>query len=397
MKNLKKKGFTIVELVIVIAVVAVLAAVLIPTFVNLTKKANAANDTVVAKNMNTALATYSAENGKPESFDEVILAIEEAGYLLANLNAKAEGNVYGWDSKNNQIVYIDAEGKVLYQNTDFEKDDIQIIVVGDVALPGGFTAAIDITKPTTSKALISALESGISVTLTNDISLEKTITILPEIEVVLDLGNKTITYDVVVGTDGDGSSKTDYAILNKGNLTIKNGTIKSRGIKNIDNGTLNVISSTIVATDRGGGMALNIQGGNANIENSTIIAENGDFSNDSIDSYYDPQCLQIKNGAKVTVKDTTLKAEKSGAYTIANENGQLELTNCTVTGYRGCVSIPVNAPQNSTVVINGGKFTQINKNSSGHVFFAAAGKIEVKNADISAAKSSSYGNVYISN
>ena len=40
MRNLKKKGFTIVELVIVIAVIAVLAAVLIPTFVNLTKKAN---------------------------------------------------------------------------------------------------------------------------------------------------------------------------------------------------------------------------------------------------------------------------------------------------------------------------------------------------------------------
>ncbi|MGM9683101.1 MAG: type IV pilin protein, partial [Eubacteriales bacterium] len=32
MKNTKKKGFTIVELVIVIAVIAILAAVLIPTF-----------------------------------------------------------------------------------------------------------------------------------------------------------------------------------------------------------------------------------------------------------------------------------------------------------------------------------------------------------------------------
>jgi type IV pilus assembly protein PilA len=40
MKNMKKKGFTIVELVIVIAVVAVLAAVLIPTFASLIKKAN---------------------------------------------------------------------------------------------------------------------------------------------------------------------------------------------------------------------------------------------------------------------------------------------------------------------------------------------------------------------
>ena len=53
MRNLKKKGFTIVELVIVIAVIAVLAAVLIPTFVNLTKKANMSADQVAVKNMNT--------------------------------------------------------------------------------------------------------------------------------------------------------------------------------------------------------------------------------------------------------------------------------------------------------------------------------------------------------
>ena len=39
MKN-NKKGFTIVELVIVIAVIAILAAVLIPTFSNVISKAN---------------------------------------------------------------------------------------------------------------------------------------------------------------------------------------------------------------------------------------------------------------------------------------------------------------------------------------------------------------------
>jgi len=42
MQNLKKKkGFTIIELVIVIAVIAILAAVLIPTFSNVISKANA--------------------------------------------------------------------------------------------------------------------------------------------------------------------------------------------------------------------------------------------------------------------------------------------------------------------------------------------------------------------
>ena len=40
MKNTKKKGFTIVELVIVIAVIAILAAVAIPTFTTVIDKAN---------------------------------------------------------------------------------------------------------------------------------------------------------------------------------------------------------------------------------------------------------------------------------------------------------------------------------------------------------------------
>ena len=45
MKKLNKKGFTIVELVIVIAVIAILAAVLIPTFSGVIEKAQkSAND-----------------------------------------------------------------------------------------------------------------------------------------------------------------------------------------------------------------------------------------------------------------------------------------------------------------------------------------------------------------
>ncbi len=40
MKKLNKKGFTIVELVIVIAVIAILAAVMIPTFSGIVNKAN---------------------------------------------------------------------------------------------------------------------------------------------------------------------------------------------------------------------------------------------------------------------------------------------------------------------------------------------------------------------
>ncbi|MBE6566457.1 MAG: type II secretion system protein [Ruminococcaceae bacterium] len=50
MKKMNKKGFTIVELVIVIAVIAILAAVMIPTFGGIIEKANASKALQNAQN-----------------------------------------------------------------------------------------------------------------------------------------------------------------------------------------------------------------------------------------------------------------------------------------------------------------------------------------------------------
>ena len=64
MKN--KKGFTIVELVIVIAVIAILAAVLIPTFTTVTANARASAALSTAKNAQTAVLGNS-EGTMPEN------------------------------------------------------------------------------------------------------------------------------------------------------------------------------------------------------------------------------------------------------------------------------------------------------------------------------------------
>ncbi|MBQ4273497.1 MAG: type II secretion system protein [Clostridia bacterium] len=55
MKKMNKKGFTIVELVIVIAVIAILAAVMIPTFGGIIEKANESDALQTAKNTYTNL------------------------------------------------------------------------------------------------------------------------------------------------------------------------------------------------------------------------------------------------------------------------------------------------------------------------------------------------------
>ena len=110
MKRSNKKGFTIVELVIVIAIIAILAAVLIPTFASLIQKANESKDTQLVKNLNTALA---ADNKEHKTMTDALDAAVEFGYDVGKINASATGNEILWDSKNDVFCYL-KDGKVEY-------------------------------------------------------------------------------------------------------------------------------------------------------------------------------------------------------------------------------------------------------------------------------------------
>ena len=100
MKKTNKKGFTIVELVIVIAVIAILAAVLIPTFANLIKKANLSSDQVAIRNMNTILAAETAADGKPATLGELRAMLTKNGYAAKVTPATADYQYY-WDTQDN--------------------------------------------------------------------------------------------------------------------------------------------------------------------------------------------------------------------------------------------------------------------------------------------------------
>lgn len=108
MKNQRKKGFTIVELVIVIAVIAVLAAILIPTFANLINKANVASDTALVKNLNTILISSEATDGKNVTMTDALKDAASAGYTVEKLTPTSTGDIL-WDEENDQFVLINAD------------------------------------------------------------------------------------------------------------------------------------------------------------------------------------------------------------------------------------------------------------------------------------------------
>jgi len=114
MKKNNKKGFTIVELVVVIAVIGILAAVLIPTFSNIIEKANISADTQLCRNMNTALSTAKADGREFNDMEDVLFTINEAGYIVEHLNPTTEGYYYAWDSENDQIVFLNKKLNVHY-------------------------------------------------------------------------------------------------------------------------------------------------------------------------------------------------------------------------------------------------------------------------------------------
>ena len=100
-----KKGFTVVELVIVIAVIAILAAVLIPTFSNLVKKANQSADIQAVRQMNTVLAAEGA--AKKVNIFEVYEALAANGMTAKDYKPLTTDHFFFWDDDANRIVYTD--------------------------------------------------------------------------------------------------------------------------------------------------------------------------------------------------------------------------------------------------------------------------------------------------
>ena len=90
MKKMNRKGFTIVELVIVIAVIAILAGVLIPTFSGIVNKANQSKALQEVKNAYTVYVsdTLSAER-TPLS---PIKVVHENGTVIEITDGKAVVN-----------------------------------------------------------------------------------------------------------------------------------------------------------------------------------------------------------------------------------------------------------------------------------------------------------------
>ena len=112
MKKQNRKAFTIVELVIVIAVIGILAAVLIPTFSGIIESANKAVDTQLVAQINTTLAREDVLGGGVNDAVEIQKIVKESGLKL---QTKSKGQYIWYDIEKKQAVLggLDENGIVL--------------------------------------------------------------------------------------------------------------------------------------------------------------------------------------------------------------------------------------------------------------------------------------------
>ena len=200
-----KKGFTIVELVIVIAVIAILAAVLIPTVAGLVKKANISADQQAVKQMNSALAIYAAENGNPKDIVEVKKALDES---LVNVNGGlvpvTQGYAFYWDSANNQIILVSSEDEI--------KSGWKILTANSFGSLVKVETAVDL------KNAIAASSSNkpALIKLDADLALDNVINVEEGNVVTIDLNGKKLTTSVGSYTTLDGKASKAVIMVAEG-------------------------------------------------------------------------------------------------------------------------------------------------------------------------------------
>ena len=307
MRNTNKKGFTIVELVIVVAVIAILAAVLIPTFSGIIRKANQSADQQAVANMNKLLATEI--NEKATNADEVVEILVANGY-------NGDLTTYFKDYK---LAFVASENVIVLVEND------------EVVYPEAYVGVTEyeVIKPmaTDADALAGGLANGKVVYVGDDITAEG-LYLKEAGEYTVNLNGNTLASNYYVGSWVDG-----------GNLVVSNGIIDSSfngvSVYAADNGTVELNNVQIYAVS--GTNPIQSYGGTI-ILNNVTAAQSGEAET----SWY-KSAIQIANVIDQDETGTWYFTGKQSAITV---NGGV---------YSGDKAIQMSAP-GGTVVINGGTF-----------------------------------------
>lgn len=214
MKKSNKNAFTIIELVIVIAVIAILAAVLIPTFSNLIEKANQSSDEQAVTNMNKLLKVEEGLNGTPSDIFKVKDIFDDNNFNSKFTTLSKEYEI-GW-LKNNNVIVLFNSTKILFpkqytENTFTLNVDLIPLHVAPVKTSQQFLSVFNSINNSAN------VNTWHTIKIEEDIILSNSINLTEEVNIEIDLNGNSIS-----------TSSNNLFVTNNNTYTkIENGTLIS--------------------------------------------------------------------------------------------------------------------------------------------------------------------------
>lgn len=389
MKKINRKGFTIVELVIVIAVIAILSAVLIPTFSSLIRKANISSDKNLAKNLNTALAMGEVD-GKLETFNDVIVTLKEAGFIVANLNPTTSDYYFVWEKESNQILLVDsANWSIVFQSKEIINAEHGTIAGGTWYFALSSQSEIDSIKalggntvyaPRNADELKNALQNVFGSTgIINesihlgDLGEEKKVTLTDTTVYSLNNSQASILLDLSGNTIDTAQDITvrPFKVTN-GNLTVSNGSVIAAGTK---------VSNPSNSTDGAGTGSYGtfiVQGENSSLNLNDVTLQNSR-----------PWGLNIKaqEGATIYVNNAVISSSYGGGFESSGSSIIIENTTISQTGYHDHCSTCVSVSYDGSLTVKSGIFNAENR---AIYVFNSGGTINIEGGTFNKTSSNSY-------
>ncbi len=311
------KGFTITELVIVIVVIAILAAVLIPTFVSLINKANMSADEQAVRQMNTILAAEEVSD-KPATVTEAKDILIANG--IADFKPTFESNTYYWVGADNRVLLWTADeedatkGKVTYPKESVKK-------YKDLTEPSADWSDLS----TDYEVVVLAVEEGkpLKETLLDAIEAAQGDTIIK-------LPKKSTTELQYGGLYAIGDALKDASGVGKHvTIDLNGSTLSSKGT----NGAYSKDESGNWALDENGDYIMNIL---EVPDNAELVLTNGKFEIDHATaaqeesgSYAAMASVMLGDGARFIMNDVDMVTDMAGVMASGSAS-EVSISGCKI-------------------------------------------------------------------
>lgn len=327
-----------------IAVIAILAAVLIPTFANLVDKANETVDMQLVKQINTVLEAEEIVDGKPSTIIEAKKVLENNG--IVQFKPVDSNNIFYWVStKNVVLLYNNSKNKVIYPkeyvkeqklettwfDLNYTEDDVDI---KPVITPN--------EGQSVSEALIEAINSGnaakdIYVTLPKNTNINMSTSEFSSLLSSMRVNGqgKKVHIDLNGGTISvDGRGKYNFEVEKNGQVELTNGTYK------VENG--NIDGSYLFRTAAGASLILRdikIEGKafcsiGAPVESNEIILDNVSANVDSI--FFVSSNGLTSSNLRIVISNSNL-VNVGGLGVLINCLGVVYVDNTTIEASIHCI------------------------------------------------------------